>query len=84
MPPRPLLLRARTVVPDPASSIDDGAVLLQGDRVARVGRFADLAREGARVRDLGEVAILPGLVNAHAHLDLTAARGRFAPSTDFL
>jgi cytosine/adenosine deaminase-related metal-dependent hydrolase len=84
MPARPLLLRARTVVPDPASSIDDGAVLLQGDRVARVGRFADLAREGARVRDLGDVALLPGLVNAHAHLDLTAARGRFSPSTDFL
>ena len=84
MPPRPLLLRARTVVPDPASSIDDGAVLLHGDRVARVGRFADLVREGARVRDLGDVALLPGLVNAHAHLDLTGARGRFPPTKDFL
>jgi cytosine/adenosine deaminase-related metal-dependent hydrolase len=84
MAARPLLLRARTVVPDPASEIDDGAVLLHGDRVARVGRHADLAREGARVRDLGEVALLPGLVNAHAHLDLTGARGRFPPTRDFL
>jgi cytosine/adenosine deaminase-related metal-dependent hydrolase len=84
MATRPLLLRARTVVPDPASRIDDGAVLIQGDRVGRVGRFADLAREGARVLDLGDVALLPGLVNAHCHLDLTGARGRYAPTPDFL
>ncbi len=85
MPPRPLLLRARTVVPDPASSIDDGAVLVHGDRVARVGRFrGDLEREPARVVDLGEVALLPGLVNAHAHLDLSDARGKFEPTGDFL
>jgi cytosine/adenosine deaminase-related metal-dependent hydrolase len=72
------------VVPDPASSIDDGAVLVRGDRVARVGRFPDLSREPARVLDLGETALLPGLVNAHCHLDLTGARGRFAPTADFL
>ncbi len=84
MAPKPLLLRARTVVPDPASSIDDGAVLLHGDRVARVGRFADLRAESSRVHDLGDVALLPGLVNAHCHLDLTGARNRFAPTADFL
>jgi cytosine/adenosine deaminase-related metal-dependent hydrolase len=84
MPAKPLLLRARTVVPDPASQIDDGAVLVHAGRVLRVGRFSDLSREPARVHDLGEVALLPGLVNAHCHLDITAARGRFAPTTDFL
>ena len=83
-PPRPLLWRARTVVPDPASSIDDGAVLVHDGRVLAVGRYADLRREGARVRDLGEAALLPGLVDAHAHLDLTGARGRFPPTPDFL
>jgi len=81
---RPLLWRARTVVPDPASSIDDGAVLVRDGRVAAVGRYADLRREGARVQDLGESALLPGLVNAHCHLDLTGARGRCAPTSDFL
>ncbi len=81
---RPLLLRARTVVPDPGSAIDDGAVLVAGDRVARVGRFrGDLEHEPARVRDLGDVALLPGLVDAHAHLDLTGARGRLPPDPDF-
>lgn len=84
MAPRPSLWRARTVVPDPASSIEDGAVLHRDGRVLAVGRYADLRREGGRAEDLGEVALLPGLVNAHAHLDLTGARGRFAPSSDFL
>ncbi|MHC4922659.1 MAG: amidohydrolase family protein [Planctomycetota bacterium] len=85
MATKPLLLRARTVVPDPASAIEDGGVLIHGDRIARVGRWkGDLEYEPARVLDLGEVALLPGLVNAHAHLDLTGARGRFEPTDDFL
>jgi cytosine/adenosine deaminase-related metal-dependent hydrolase len=85
VPSRPLVLRARTVVPDPASSLDDGAVLVHDGRIVRVGRWrGDLEREPARVRDLGDAALLPGLVNAHAHLDLTCARGRFAPTSDFV
>jgi cytosine/adenosine deaminase-related metal-dependent hydrolase len=36
------------------------------------------------VTDLGEVALMPGLVNAHCHLDYTNLAGKIPPPTDFV
>src|SRR5947209_2715974 len=58
---------ADVVLPITAEPIRDGAVLLDGDRVAAVGRRADLETDGIRVRQHRGV-LTPGLVNAHAHL----------------
>jgi len=46
----------------------DGAVLVDGDRVAAVGPARDVVPAGVRVRAHRGV-LLPGLVNAHAHLE---------------
>ncbi|MGH9881626.1 MAG: amidohydrolase family protein [Pyrinomonadaceae bacterium] len=41
-----------------------------GDRVAMLAAFPD-----ANIRELADAAIIPGLINAHSHLELTAMRG---------
>lgn len=79
------ILRARRVVPVSAPPIDDGAVEVRAGRILRVGRWADLAVGSRRdsVDDLGEAVLLPGLVNAHAHLDYTGLAGQIAPTRSF-
>lgn len=48
-----------------------------------VGRWRDLASESAERMDLGEVVVMPGLVNAHCHLDYTGMAGCFPPQRSF-
>ncbi len=70
-----MLLRARTLVTMDGPPLDDGAVRIEGSQIAATGRFADLRGGSEEVLDLGEVALLPGLINAHCHLDYTILRG---------
>jgi cytosine/adenosine deaminase-related metal-dependent hydrolase len=56
-----------------AEIIDDGAVLIDGDRIVAVGNAEALRRGACGAEELGgrgRVAI-PGLVNAHHHVGLT-------------
>jgi len=57
--------------------IESGAVAVEGSRIAAVGSQPDLSARfpDARVEQFGEAVILPGLVNTHTHLELTALRG---------
>ncbi len=68
---------ARWILPISASPIADGAIAVVDDQIAAVGDRAALLETfpDATVRNFGEAVILPGLVNAHSHLELTAMRG---------
>jgi cytosine/adenosine deaminase-related metal-dependent hydrolase len=68
---------ARSVMPITSKPIDDGAVAVEDSRIAGVGERAALAARfpEASVEDFGEAVIMPGFVNAHSHLELTAMRG---------
>ena len=72
--------RGRWVVPISSPPIADGVVAVANGRIAFVGP-ADRGPSGQTI-DLGDVLILPGLVNAHCHLELTALRG-FLEDIDF-
>ncbi|MBN2216729.1 MAG: amidohydrolase family protein [Pirellulales bacterium] len=60
-------LRARWILPVAGPPIDGGCVTIQDDRILSVGR--EIA--SPKCHDLGDVALLPGLINAHTHLDLS-------------
>ena len=80
----PAVLRARIVVPASHPPIEDGAVVVSGNRIVSVGRWRDVSRlAGSHVIDLGERALLPGLVNAHCHLDYTGMAGQISPTRKF-
>lgn len=71
---------ARWVLPIESPPIRDGAVVVDGDRIAWVGP-SSLA-QAAKHEHLGNAILLPGLVNAHTHLELAALRG-FLEGLDF-
>lgn len=54
--------------------IDGGVVCVRGDRIHSIGT-PDACAAGV-FEDLGDVLLLPGLVNAHTHLELGGLRGR--------
>jgi aminodeoxyfutalosine deaminase len=79
-----MLLRARVVAPICKPPIPDGALLISGHRVTAIGRWRDLSSsKRSEVVDLGEVILLPGLVNAHCHLDYTLMAGQLPPPKVF-
>ncbi len=74
----PIALKARLILPDAeAAPISSGMVLIEGERIRSLG--SDLAApEGATVIDLGDLTLLPGLIDAHSHLSLDVLAGNEA------
>src|SRR5690349_3260260 len=86
--PQVTLIRAAWVAPMDRAPIRSGGVVFQGDRIIAVGEADALASEyrNAAIVDRRDSTVLPGLVNAHTHLELTGlprppAAGNF---TDWL
>ena len=77
-----MIVRARIVVTMDGAPIENGAVAVSGNRIVDVGRFDDIkTRNAGNTVDLGEQVLLPGLINAHCHLDYTCLRGK-DPATE--
>ncbi|MBI3853071.1 MAG: amidohydrolase family protein [Verrucomicrobia bacterium] len=78
------ILRARIILPVARPLIENGAVCISDNRITAVGRWSDFSPPArVQVVDLGEMILLPGLVNAHCHLDYTDMAGQFRPSKSF-
>jgi cytosine/adenosine deaminase-related metal-dependent hydrolase len=83
----PVLHRAAWVLPIAAPPIRDGWVLVDRGRIVASGGPDDPVPSGVpvdeAVADAGNRVILPGLVNAHTHLELSYLQGRIARTTQF-
>lgn len=66
-------LQARVVFPVDRPPIENGIVTIDGDRIVGV-EPKKAGCELGEIIDLGNVALLPGLVNAHTHLEFSSLR----------
>jgi aminodeoxyfutalosine deaminase len=77
----PVLHRAQWLIPVNSPPIQDGAVLVNGKHILAVGPYSQVqttSPAGATLMDHGSAAIMPGLVNAHTHLELSDLQGHIA------
>ncbi len=69
-PAAPIVLHAaRLLQVDSGVLLEPGEILVEGERIRAVGRQVEHP-QGARVIDLGDATLLPGLIDAHVHLFL--------------
>ena len=72
---------AAWVVPIEGEPIRGGWISVDRGRIVALGRPA--ANDATPGVDLGDVAVMPGLVNAHTHLELSYLRDQIAPESSF-
>jgi cytosine/adenosine deaminase-related metal-dependent hydrolase len=71
------ILAARYILPIATDPISNGAVAVDGKKIAAVGTLDEIRSRFSKAdfEDHGDAAILPGFVNCHSHLEITAMRG---------
>ena len=71
------ILSAEYVLPISVELIKNGAVAIENDKILAVGSRDEVLEKfpDAEHENFGKAAILPGLINAHSHLEITSMRG---------
>jgi cytosine/adenosine deaminase-related metal-dependent hydrolase len=72
-----MILSAKWLVPVSSPYLEEGSVVVGEDKILDLGPTADISRRYPQqeVRNFPEAVLMPGFVNVHAHLELTALRG---------
>lgn len=74
--------RAAWACPIDQPPIRDAVVEAENGIIKSINPASRLPGPGSR--DLGNVVVLPGLINAHTHLELSWLRGRVPPANSFI
>ncbi len=79
-----MIVRSKYLVDSTGQTIENAEVVVKGGLIASIGgRTSAGGPPGREIIDLGRAVILPGFVNAHAHLELTSARSLVEPQPRF-
>jgi len=79
-----MLFQADVVLPISSPPLFHGAVRVEGSEIMAVGPASELQPlPGEKVTDLGAATLLPGLINAHCHLDFTRFKGIISARQSF-
>ncbi len=66
--------KAKYIVSNSQTVLKDKVIQIQEGKISRVVEEKDLP-EKSHIEDLGNVAIVPGFVNAHSHVGLVSVKG---------
>ncbi|OQY50588.1 MAG: hypothetical protein B6240_01345 [Desulfobacteraceae bacterium 4572_87] len=67
--------RARWIMMEPGIWIENGRVMVQGNRILEVGGIGGTTHPNGQVMDHGDGILMPALVNAHTHVTLSTSAG---------
>src|SRR5579872_2192658 len=82
-----LIIRAARVLDVRAGRyIDGAAIFIDGERIRALGPSAEMAKQApaARVIDLADAVVLPGLIDCHTHLLARVPDGRYGYEVNLL
>lgn len=79
-----MILRSKYIIDSFGQTTEDAEIVIDGNRIASIHKkIADRSDTNPETIDLGQTVLLPGFVNAHAHLELTAAAPHIEQHSQF-
>jgi cytosine/adenosine deaminase-related metal-dependent hydrolase len=82
--PKTTHYKARWIYPVDSPPIENGQVSVSGGKIISVGPEKAKSNGSGNAIDLGQGVILPALINAHTHLELSALKVHIEPGLGFL
>ncbi len=80
-----MIILAKKILPITSPDIDDGAIVVTGSKITGIGKRKQILKKypAEKVVDLEDGLVMPGLVNLHAHLELSFLKGAPGENRDF-
>lgn len=80
-----MIIRARKLLPITSPPIDYGAIVIQGSKIIALGKEKIIIKKypAEKVVDLEDRLVMPGLINAHTHLELSQLKGKISERREF-